>query len=225
MFEGVPVISIVILLPLIGAIVTFLLGKRESYAKWVATGFSAAALVLSALIALAFVIDPAPATAPGYHAGNGFFDYQFYESHTWIESLHISYIVGLDGISLPLFFLTTLLSFLAIVFSWDTKLRPKEYFGLMQVLEVGVLGVFVAQDYFVFYVFWEVVLIPMYFMIGVWGGPNKEYAAIKFFIYTHIASLAILVSVSACSDDANVETSFTSFTTWKMSSPCLLRIG
>jgi proton-translocating NADH-quinone oxidoreductase chain M len=204
MFEGIPVISLIILLPLIGAIITFLLGKREKYAKWVAVGFSAAALALSVLVALAFMVDPAPATAPGYHAGNGFFDYQFYESYPWIKSLGISYIVGLDGISLPLFLLTTLLSFLAIVFSWDTKLRPKEYFGLMQVLEVGVLGVFVAQDYFLFYVFWEVVLIPMYFMIGVWGGPNKDYAAIKFFIYTHIASLAILISVMALYFQAGV---------------------
>jgi proton-translocating NADH-quinone oxidoreductase chain M len=204
MFEGVPVISLTIIIPLIGAIVTFMLGKRETFAKWVATAFSAAALALSVLIALAFVVNPDPSTAPGYHAGNGFFDYQFYESHPWIESLGISYIVGLDGISLPLFVLTTLLSFLAVVFSWDTKLRPKEYFGLMQVLEVGVLGVFVAQDYFVFYVFWEVVLIPMYFMIGVWGGPKKDYAAIKFFIYTHIASLAILVSIMAMYFQAGV---------------------
>ncbi len=197
MFDGFPIISVIILLPLIGAVATFLLGKREEYAKWVAAVFSAAALILSVLATLAFVVDANPATSPGYHAGNGFFDYQFYESHPWIESLGISYIVGLDGISLPLFVLTTLLSFLAILFSWDTKLRPKEYFGLMQVLEVGVLGVFVAQDYFLFYVFWEVVLIPMYFMIGVWGGPKKDYAAIKFFIYTHVASLAILVSIMA----------------------------
>jgi proton-translocating NADH-quinone oxidoreductase chain M len=202
MFEGVPVISIIILLPLIGAVATFLLGKRENYAKWLAASFSAAALVLSIAVAFAFMISP-DSSAPGFHRGpvvggsERFFSYQFYENHTWIQSLGISYIVGLDGISLPLFVLTTLLSFLAIVFSWDTKLRPKEYFGLMQVLEVGVLGVFVAQDYFVFYVFWEVVLIPMYFMIGVWGGPNKDYAAIKFFIYTHIASLAILVSIMA----------------------------
>lgn len=204
MFEGIPVISIIILLPLLGAVITFLLGKREEYAKWVAAGFSAAALVLSVLVALAFMIEPDPATAPGYHDGGGFFNYQFYESHTWIKSLGITYIVGLDGISLPLFVLTTLLSFLAILFSWDTKLRPKEYFGLMQILEVGVLGVFVAQDYFVFYVFWEVVLIPMYFMIGVWGGPKKDYAAIKFFIYTHVASLAILISIMALYFQAGV---------------------
>ncbi len=197
MLESVPIISIIILLPLVGAVATLLLGRREEYAKYVAAAFSGAALVLTVLVTLEFVIDPSTTAARGYHDGHGFFNYQYYESYPWVESLGISYIVGLDGISLPLFLLTALLSFLAIVFSWDTKLRPKEYFGLMQILEVGVLGVFVAQDYFVFYVFWEVVLIPMYFMIGVWGGPNKDYAAIKFFIYTHIASLAMLVSIMA----------------------------
>ena len=203
MFAGIPIISIIILLPLIGAIVSFCLGKYEKYAKYVALGFSVAALILSILVGLEFLVNPGP-TATGYHAGFrgdsgdfGFFDFQFYESHTWVESLGINYIVGLDGISLPLFILTTLLSTMAILFSWDTTVRPKEYFGLMLVLEVGVLGVFSALDYFLFYVFWEVVLIPMYFMIGVWGGPRKDYAAIKFFIYTHVASLAILVTIMA----------------------------
>jgi proton-translocating NADH-quinone oxidoreductase chain M len=203
MFEGFPIISVIILLPLIGAVATFLLGKRAEYAKYVAAIFSAAALVLSVLVAVGFMVTPDPTEASGYHHSEGWFAFQFYEDYTWIDSLGIHYIVGLDGISLPLFILTTLLSFLAIIFSWDTKLRPKEYFGLMQVLEVGVLGVFVAQDYFVFYVFWEIVLIPMYFMIGVWGGPNKDYAAIKFFIYTHIASLAMLISIMALYFQAN----------------------
>jgi proton-translocating NADH-quinone oxidoreductase chain M len=203
MFEGIPIISIIILMPLIGAVVTFLLGKREQYAKYVALGFSLTSLILSVLVTLVYAIEPG-ATSTGYHNGNGFFNYQFYESYSWIESLGINYIVGLDGISLPLFLLTTLLSTLSILFSWDTKLRPKEYFGLMLILEVGVLGVFTALDYFVFYVFWEVVLIPMYFMIGVWGGPRKDYAAIKFFIYTHIASLALLVSIMAMYFQAGV---------------------
>ncbi len=203
MFEGIPIISIIILMPLIGAVVTFLLGKQEQYAKYVALGFSLASLILSVLVTFAYAIEPG-ATSTGYHDGNGFFNYQFYESYSWIESLGINYIVGLDGISLPLFLLTTLLSTLSILFSWDTKLRPKEYFGLMLILEVGVLGVFTALDYFVFYVFWEVVLIPMYFMIGVWGGPRKDYAAIKFFIYTHVASLALLLSIMAMYFQAGV---------------------
>ncbi len=160
MLEGVPIISIILLMPIIGSIITFSLGKRESYAKWTALVFSLAALILSVLVAMQFMVDPT-SDATGYHDGRGFFNYQFYEEHPWIEALGINYIVGLDGISLPLFVLTTLLCFLSVVFSWDTKLRPKGYFGLMLVLEVGVLGVFVSLDYFLFYVFWEVVLIPM----------------------------------------------------------------
>ena len=202
MFESIPVLSLTILLPLIGAILCFSLGKRADLAKWVALLFSVAALVLSLGVALEFVVDPYSAPADSidaYHNG-----YQYYESHSWISTLGISYTVGVDGISLPLFVLTTLLSTVAIVFSWDTERRPKEYFGLMLILEVGVLGVFVALDYFMFYVFWEVVLIPMYFMIGVWGGPNKDYAAIKFFIYTHIASLAMLLAIMAMYFEAGI---------------------
>jgi proton-translocating NADH-quinone oxidoreductase chain M len=196
MFEGIPIISIILLMPIIGAILTFSLGRRESYAKWFALSFSLAALILSVIVALQFMVNPTE-QATGYHDGQGFFNYQFYEEHVWIKALGINYIVGLDGISLPLFVLTTLLCTLSVLFSWDTKLRAKEYFGLMLVLEVGVLGVFVSLDYFLFYVFWEIVLIPMYFMIGIWGGPRKDYAAIKFFIYTHVASLAMLISIMA----------------------------
>jgi NADH-quinone oxidoreductase subunit M len=196
MFEGIPIISIILLMPIIGAILTFSLGRRESYAKWFALSFSLAALILSVLVVLQFMVDPTE-QATGYHPGDGFFNYQFYEDHVWIDALKIHYMVGLDGISLPLFVLTTLLCTLSVLFSWDTKHRAKEYFGLMLVLEVGVLGVFVSLDYFLFYVFWEVVLIPMYFMIGIWGGPRKDYAAIKFFIYTHVASLAMLISIMA----------------------------
>jgi NADH-quinone oxidoreductase subunit M len=198
MLEGIPILSVIILLPLIGSLITFSLGKREEWAKWVALGFSLVALVLSLVVAFAFMVSPDP-TATGYHNG-----YQFYEEYSWIETLGVSFTVGVDGISLPMFVLTTLLCTLSIVFSWDTKKRPKEYFGLILVLEVGVLGVFVALDYFMFYVFWEIVLIPMYFMIGVWGGPNKDYAAIKFFIYTHVASLAMLIAIMAMYFEAGV---------------------
>ncbi len=198
MFEGFPILSLVILVPLVGSLATFMLGRFEKHAKWVALGASTVAFILSLAVTAAFVTDPV-----GADTHNG---YQFYESHVWIETLGINYIVGIDGISLPLFVLTTLLCMLSVVFSWDTDRRPKAYFGLMLMLEVGVLGVFVSLDYFMFYVFWEVVLIPMYFMIGVWGGPNKDYAAIKFFIYTHIASLAMLIAIMALYFEAGLGT-------------------
>ena len=94
-------------------------------------------------------------------------------------------------------FLTALLCFLAILFSWDVEERTKQYMGLMLMLEVGVMGVFMSLDYFMFYVFWEIVLIPMFFLIAIWGGPRREYASIKFFIYTHIASLVMLLAIFA----------------------------
>ena len=87
--------------------------------------------------------------------------------------------------------------FLAILFSWDVTERTKQYMGLMLVLEVGVLGVFMSLDYFLFYIFWEVVLDPMFFLIAIWGGPNRAYASIKFFIYTHVASLFMLLGIFA----------------------------
>ncbi len=203
MLENMPVLSLTILVPLVGAIITFLLGKHEGYAKYVALAFSGAAFAISLLVTYEFMTVPSVG-ATGYHDARGFGEFQYYESHSWIESIGVSYIVGMDGISLAMYVLTTLLSLLAVLFSWDTDKRPKEYFGLMLVLEVGVLGVFVALDYFVFYIFWEIVLIPMYFMIGVWGGPRKDYAAIKFFIYTHIASLAMLIAIMAMYFEAGV---------------------
>ncbi|HXZ23287.1 MAG TPA: NuoM family protein, partial [Methanomassiliicoccales archaeon] len=124
-------------------------------------------------------------------------DYQYYEKFTWIQALGINFAVGVDGISVPMVWLTALLCFLAILFSWDVEKRTKEYMGLMLVLEVGVIGVFTSLDYFMFYVFWEVVLIPMFFLIAIWGGPRREYAAIKFFIYTHVASLVMLLAIFA----------------------------
>jgi len=133
-------------------------------------------------------------------------DYFFNHSHThlmayvegpfeWIPSLGIQYFLGVDGISVPMLFLTGLLSTLSLIASFGIKNRVKEYFAFFLLLEAGMMGVFVALDFFLFYVFWEVMLVPMYFLIGVWGGPRKEYAAIKFFLYTLFGSLFMLVSI------------------------------
>jgi NADH-quinone oxidoreductase subunit M len=122
--------------------------------------------------------------------------YQFVEHDVWVESLGISYKVGVDGISLWLILLTTLLTPVALFASWtgiDTKL--KEYALGFLLLQVGMLGAFVALDLFLFYVFWELMLVPMYLIIGVWGGPQRVYAAVKFFIYTMVGSLLMLVAI------------------------------
>ncbi len=144
-------------------------------------------------------------------AGTGFlisvplffwFDYddgatmQFTQSVTWIESLGVSYSVGIDGISLLLVLLTTLLGTIAVLSSWESiQERVKEYYVFMLMLQTGMLGVFITLDFFMFYVFWEVMLVPMYFLIGVWGGPRKLYAAIKFFLYTLVGSVLLLLGI------------------------------
>jgi NADH-quinone oxidoreductase subunit M len=113
----------------------------------------------------------------------------------WIKAFNIDYYLGIDGISLPLIVLTTGLSFLAIIASWNIEKYVKGYLMLFLLLETGMIGCFVALDFFLFYIFWEVMLLPMYFLIGVWGGPRREYAAIKFFLYTLLGSVFILIAL------------------------------
>src|SRR5262245_10999319 len=113
----------------------------------------------------------------------------------WIEKFSIEYFLGVDGISLPLLVLTTALSFLAIIASWKIERYTKGYLMLFLLLETGMVGTFLALDFFLFYIFWEVMLLQMYFLIGVWGGPRREYAAIKFFLYTLLGSVFILIAL------------------------------
>ncbi len=123
-------------------------------------------------------------------------DMQFEQNLPWMPSLGISYHVGIDGITLFLVLLTTFLTPISILASWNSiERRVKEYFIFMLLLETGMLGVFVALDLFLFYVFWEVMLVPMYFIIGVWGGERRIYAAVKFFLYTMVGSVLMLVAI------------------------------
>jgi NADH-quinone oxidoreductase subunit M len=115
----------------------------------------------------------------------------------WIREFGIDYYLGVDGISMPLVLLTTLLSMLAMIASWNIDRFVKGYCMLFLLLETGMLGTFLALDFFLFYIFWEVMLLPMYFLIGVWGGPRREYAAIKFFLYTLLGSVFILIALLA----------------------------
>ncbi len=115
--------------------------------------------------------------------------------YPWIPRFNIEYFLGVDGISMPLILLTGLLSFLAMIASWKIDRYVRGYCILFLVLETGMLGTFIALDFFLFYIFWEVMLLPMYFLIGVWGGPRREYAAIKFFLYTLLGSVLILIAM------------------------------
>ncbi len=113
----------------------------------------------------------------------------------WIPRFNIEYFLGVDGISLPLVLLTTIISFLAMLASWKIDRHVRGYCMLFLILETGMIGTFLALDFFLFYIFWEVMLLPMYFLIGVWGGPRREYAAIKFFLYTLLGSVFILIAL------------------------------
>ncbi|MCZ6601939.1 MAG: NADH-quinone oxidoreductase subunit M [Planctomycetota bacterium] len=119
------------------------------------------------------------------------------EYHRWIPTFGIHYFMGIDGLSLPLVALTALLGVICLVYSWNIEKATKGYFALFLLLETGLIGVFCALDFFLFYVFWEIVLLPMYFLIGIWGGPRRIYASIKFFIYTLVGSVFMLIAMLA----------------------------
>jgi len=175
-------LSAIVFIPLIGAILVLLVPRENDRLM---KQISLVASLVTFLLSLAVWTQ--------YNRGAG--GMQFVERLTWIPSIGIEYHMGIDGLSLALVVLTTLLSLVSIVYSWRIDLRPKEYFFLFLLLETGMLGVFVSLDFFLFYVFWEVTLVPMYFLIGIWGGPRKEYAAIKFFLYTLVGSLAMLLGI------------------------------
>lgn len=178
----IPILLILMLVPLIGAIATlFMGGSKSKYAVYVAGVFSAIALVMS--VYLLFVSDL------------GSLDI----SYVWIEAagLRMNFALGVDGLSILMVFLTSLLVFLVVLFSSTEKDRPNYFHTLLLIMEVGLLGVYLAQDYFLFYIMWEVTLIPMFFLISWYGGPRRHYAAIKFFIYTHVASLVMLIGIFA----------------------------
>jgi NADH-quinone oxidoreductase subunit M len=120
---------------------------------------------------------------------------QFTQHVPWIPAYNIEYFVGVDGLSVTMVLLTSLLSFLCMIASFGIEKAVKGYFALFLLLETGMMGTFVALDFFLFYVFWEVMLLPMYFLIGIWGGPRREYAAIKFFLYTLLGSVLMLVAL------------------------------
>jgi NADH-quinone oxidoreductase subunit M len=177
-----PILTFVTFLPLLGAVVLFFVNKeRVEVIKSIAFAITLLVFIVSLLLYFTFENKAAM---------------QFEEFQTWIPALGVSYHLGIDGISLFMVLLTTFLSPIVILASWKgiTK-NIKGYMCSMLILETGLLGVLVSLDLFLFYVFWEAMLIPMYFIIGVWGSENRVYAAIKFFIYTMVGSLLMLVAI------------------------------
>jgi len=181
--DGLPLLSIVTFLPLLGVIVIALLPRHNHNLIRGAALTTALATFAASLLLLV-----------GFDAGAEGFQYR--EQVEWIAAFGISYKMGVDGISLALVVLTTTLTWISILASWQPiNTRVKEYMISFLVLEVGMVGVFLALDMFLFYVFWEIVLVPMYLIIGIWGGANRVYATIKFVLYTLVGSLLMLVAI------------------------------
>jgi NADH-quinone oxidoreductase subunit M len=180
-------LTILILLPVIGAVTaivySFTPGARESHHRWIALAFSTLVFIVSLLV---------------LKGTGGDVGFRFEENYSWIGSIGARYHLGVDGISLWLILLTTFLMPIAILSSWSsiTK-RQLTYYVLMLLLESAMVGVFVSLDLLLFYLFFEASLVPMFFLIGIWGGERRIYAAVKFFIYTAVGSLLMLVGIIA----------------------------
>ncbi|HLD45080.1 MAG TPA: NADH-quinone oxidoreductase subunit M, partial [bacterium] len=172
-------------IPLLGVVlIPFLPKMLEGFAKW------ASLIIATVQLGMAIKI------------------YQFFDGEaalfqfthgplSWIPTFHINYYLGIDSISVSMVLLTALICFVAVIASWGISKHVKAYYALLLLLDMGMMGTFVALDFFLFYLFWELMLLPMYFLIGIWGGPRREYAAIKFFLYTLAGSLLMLLVMIA----------------------------
>jgi NADH-quinone oxidoreductase subunit M len=176
-------LSVILFTPLAGLLVLlFIPSSQKTLIRWWANIAAFAGFLVSVPLVVNF--DRAKA------------GYQFVERADWIPSLGVQYLIGVDGISLLMVMLTTVMGFLAIFYSWSSiHEREKEYYAMFLLQQVGMIGVFISLDFLLFYIFWELVLVPMYFIIGVWGGPRKLYAAIKFFLYTLAGGVLMLLGI------------------------------
>src|SRR2546426_3244924 len=184
-FFATHILSVILFTPLVGSVLLLFVPRESGNAH----------RVLGNLFGMLGFIVSLPLVA-WFQVGKS--GYQFQETASWIPSIGATYHLGIDGISFLLVMLTTLLGAISILSSWSAiQLRKKEYYILFLLLQTGMLGVFMSLDFFLFYVFWEVMLVPMYFLIGVWGSDRRLYAAIKFFLYTLAGSVLMLLAILA----------------------------
>src|SRR5277367_6290924 len=181
------ILSIILFTPLVGALILLFVPKENKDAvRWIANFFALAGFLISLPLVPWFW---AQRFEPGFKFMEG-------APNNWIPSIGAGYVIGIDGISFLLIMLTTLLGWISILSSWTAiEIRVKEYYVWFLILQTGMLGVFMALDFFLFFVFWEAMLVPMYLLIGIWGGPRKLYAAIKFFLYTLAGSVLMLLGI------------------------------
>ncbi len=208
------VLSWMTFFPLLAAAVILVLpGRLQSAFKWIAVVGAGVPFLLAFQVWLGFdtrlAANAAALKGAAPTLDMAAYGLQFVERAVWIRSFNIEYFVGVDGVSVSMVLLTALVSFVAVIASIKVakpvephhhslagiQVKERAYYGLILLLETGMMGVFVALDFFLFYVFWEVMLLPMYFLIGIWGGPRKEYAAIKFFLYTLLGSVLMLLAI------------------------------
>ena len=178
-------LSLILFTPLAGALLLLLVNKRnENAIRWIANIVAFIGFVIS--VPLWFWYNPANA------------DFQFVERAPWIPSVGAEYFLGVDGFSMLLILLTTMMGSIAVLSSWTAITeRVKEYYIFLLVLQTGMLGAFMSLDFLLFFLFWEVMLVPMYFLIGIWGSANRLYSAIKFFLYTLVGSVVMLLGILA----------------------------
>jgi len=195
---GLGVLTWITFLPIVGMAIVLLLPKEKwSAIRWTSAAFTFLQVVLAVLIFVNYDRSLTGINNPE--------TFQYVDKYNWIDvsgvgglgRIDIDYFVGIDGLSVVMLLLTALISFIAVFASWNIGRAVKGYFALLLLLDTGMMGVFVSLDFFLFFVFWELMLLPMYFLIGVWGGPRREYAAIKFFLYTLFGSVLILLVMLA----------------------------
>ena len=182
MFSDLPILSLVTWLPILGGLLVLVTGSKNNVeAKVLSLVITLATFVLSLLLYTGF--------------DNTTSNMQFAELHPWISAFNINYALGVDGLSMPLIILTTFITVLVVIAGWKViQFKPAQYMASFLILEGLMIGVFASLDAMLFYVFWEAMLIPMFIIIGVWGGPNRVYATIKFFLYTFLGSVLMLIS-------------------------------
>ncbi len=181
------ILTLIIFIPVIGGLIILFLPERHNLIRWSSLIITLIPFTLSIMLYAGFDRSVSGFSYPG--------GLQFVERYSWIQAFNIELFLGVDGLSMPMALLCTMLCPLCVLASWGIDKGIKGYFFLFLLLETGMIGVFCALDFFLFFISWEVMLLPMYFLIGVWGGPDREYAAIKFYIYTLIGSLMMLLVI------------------------------
>src|SRR6056297_1109808 len=183
MFEGLPLLSLLVWLPVIGGVAVLLTGAQNAErARWFSLGIAAVVFLLSL------------ALWKGFETGVA--GMQWVERNVWIAAFDIHYHLGVDGISMPLVVLTAFSTLLVVIAAWEVvRYKPAQYLAAFLIMEGIMIGVFSALDALLFYVFFEAMLIPMFLIIGIWGGPNRIYATLKFFLYTFLGSVMMLIAL------------------------------